>query len=886
MSQNIGTLVTAAIRPNSPLDPIASAFATEIRGGLHTATSSTDRDNIIVERREWGMMCYVINDDTTYQLTFGYADNTITNNLNWKVFTSGSGGGGTSSEWKKSVLSILTTQPLSPSGGDRYLVGTSSITPTGGSWSVYVGGFIAEFDGNISQWSYTFPTDGMSVRVDNLDGQIFKYEGNYPTGVWQPEKLNQVKNLLATSINGIDYVGTCNPPIIGYDKDVVFTIDFATASVGSSASLNLNGLGSTPIKKIGTLGLLDIDANDIRTGISYIVNYNGSSFQINIPSSTSTIGPPEDGDYTDGLFTDFTPSTPIGTPIDRFNEILKFLVPPPAPVLSDWSGSKSGTLANGKLSFDSFSPIAGATYTGADIAPTNPIGVDGLWSTSGKRLAISPFNGGNLTGVLNSQVAVHTGVPTPAYPAQSFSDADKGYLYMTVNGTDLTSATVDLSNLSSTSSGTSSGFNLSAATSSKFPGGDPFDNFSNRTGTWTLRSDEPSLVFGYNWVTVKHENLTPPGTFSRTLNRFEFIVDHNTTSTLITNPIITGFLFSGSKFLSGINFYTAGYINYNVTIDNLYRNTYYPASDAITFTDQSGASILDVTAQRPLANSLGNELKQFILSNIDQEGSSMTFSVLSPGRRRIFQNVGVSVNAKRTVQGNTSGGTAVVNNVLLDNVNATSTLTFEGFDDENYRLRSGLSYDTYGAILSNVWNSNQSLIGGTSGWTDGLQVIGGGLIYPVTNFSSVGSISVNPNFGNLLTNYSSASGSRYFLRYFRQVSPTTGNFTMTINGSSGTFVPLTTSLTGNNIHVELKAPGLSSAETGWLDCYNDFATGQWNDGDGARNSTAGAGRFFGVTWGLTIGTKNTANTSGYMLIRITVGSSFTGTITDITFNFG
>ena len=63
MAQNIGTLVTAAIRPNDSLDLIASAFANEIKGGLHSATASSDRNSIFEARREWGMLCYVINDD-------------------------------------------------------------------------------------------------------------------------------------------------------------------------------------------------------------------------------------------------------------------------------------------------------------------------------------------------------------------------------------------------------------------------------------------------------------------------------------------------------------------------------------------------------------------------------------------------------------------------------------------------------------------------------------------------------------------------------------------------------------------------------------------------------------------------------------------------------
>ena len=96
MSLNKGILVSAAIRPNDSLDPIASAFASEIMGGLHTSQNSADRNSIIFERREWGMMCYVTNEDKTYQLRYGYANTNIMSNSNWVEF-SGSGGGKLSS---------------------------------------------------------------------------------------------------------------------------------------------------------------------------------------------------------------------------------------------------------------------------------------------------------------------------------------------------------------------------------------------------------------------------------------------------------------------------------------------------------------------------------------------------------------------------------------------------------------------------------------------------------------------------------------------------------------------------------------------------------------------------------------------------------------------
>ena len=50
-------MITAAIRPNDSNDPIASAFGNEIKGGHHGYATITERDSIIVERREWAEFC-------------------------------------------------------------------------------------------------------------------------------------------------------------------------------------------------------------------------------------------------------------------------------------------------------------------------------------------------------------------------------------------------------------------------------------------------------------------------------------------------------------------------------------------------------------------------------------------------------------------------------------------------------------------------------------------------------------------------------------------------------------------------------------------------------------------------------------------------------------
>ena len=92
-NHNRGTLISSAIRPNNLNDKIATAYAKEIKGGLHTVKDLSDMYLIFEERREWGMLCYVINEDKYYKLEFNLIDQDITNNNNWIEFNSGSSGG-------------------------------------------------------------------------------------------------------------------------------------------------------------------------------------------------------------------------------------------------------------------------------------------------------------------------------------------------------------------------------------------------------------------------------------------------------------------------------------------------------------------------------------------------------------------------------------------------------------------------------------------------------------------------------------------------------------------------------------------------------------------------------------------------------------------------
>jgi len=599
---------------------------------------------------------------------------------------------------------------------------------------------------------------------------------------------------------------------------------------------------------------------------------------------TGIIGVAGDGDYTDGLFTDFTNTTAIGDAVDRMNEILKNLAPASAPPLTEWGFYRSTSGVNGKLSFDKTNTISASTYIGADITgASSPIIItDGQWSVNGKRLGIYPKTDITpISGTLSINVPADTTTPTPAYIANSFGDANKGTLELYVNGS--LASSINLTNISSqntTGGGTLTGLSVSAATSSKFPLGAPYELFQNRTGTWRVNGDDPNLVNGYNYIYIQHKNLPE---FNRVLSRIEFIIDDDTTPTGFTGSTVTSLL-SGSKYLSGINYYTGGSVKYDTQISNIYRNTYYSGSDAITFLDVSATQSVIINSTYSLPNCLGDEAKNLVLSTDLGGGSALTFSVVSSGLRLINEPISLNTVAKRSVQSTQTGGSASLTNIFLDNVITTSSNYNEYFDTENWRLKSGNNYDTFNQISLNTWGSTYSLKSDV-GYNDGLQVIGGKLIYPDTDFSIIGTSSTNQNFGLSQSDYSSLTGERTYIRWFRQLSPTVGNFSITINGSGGSFVPKTTTLSGDFIWVEMKLPGNLAPETGWMDCFTDFQTNNWSNGDGCRSQTIGVGRDFGVKWGLTVGTKNSVNSNGYVLIKITVPSTFTGNITSMEFSF-
>ncbi len=173
MAQNIGTLVSAPIRPLSTGMTIPTALADEIKGGLHSVADLAGRNQIPTDRREFGMLVYTEASDEFYQLK-QIVTTDVADDSNWAILSIG-GSSSSTTEWQDSVIT-QTGDPtvLVPSNGDRYLIFTG------------INGWLGK-DDQIAQyggtWSYTLPTEGMTVRVDDEPGPIY----TYLSGAWQKQ---------------------------------------------------------------------------------------------------------------------------------------------------------------------------------------------------------------------------------------------------------------------------------------------------------------------------------------------------------------------------------------------------------------------------------------------------------------------------------------------------------------------------------------------------------------------------------------------------------------------------------------------------------------------------------------------------------------------------
>ena len=168
------------------------------------------------------------------------------------------------------------------------------------------------------------------------------------------------------------------------------------ANMGSGAGGGSNGIsvvsGSTSTGSVTSINL---------ELLGYVTNIGGGAISV-----TGTIGQAEEGTYSDGLFSSFDPTTPIGTAIDKINEVLKYLSPSPSPSLDNVNSLQTGLTSN--LSFGSSNTITGYTNVGSSAGIRDAVDVNDVYQvvTSSNNIRLATFDGTSaITGVLNSDVA-------------------------------------------------------------------------------------------------------------------------------------------------------------------------------------------------------------------------------------------------------------------------------------------------------------------------------------------------------------------------------------------------------------------------------------------------------------------------------------------------
>jgi hypothetical protein len=756
------------------------------------------------------------------------------------------------------------------------LTGVSSVSTSSGVTNIGTSQdpiLIAQVDGGDASIELT----GFGLRVKN--SSIGSNKLNLGSGSFQFNADLLVLNT-GTTYSGATDVGTAIEELsTRIDQNYLLTITGGSNIGTGQGNIYVGVTGNT------------LQLKGLKQGNKIAITENGTDITIEVTgitasTGTTTIGPAEDGSYTDGLFIDFVPTTPIGTAVDRFNEVLKALAPSPAPNLTGSTGS--GTFVSGKLSFGSSKSIVGFTNVGTN-AGNAAVDINANYPISGTRLGvtISP-----ISGILNSSV-VGGGGGIP-FANTAFSDGHLGKLIMYKNGL-IHSELI----LSGTTAATSNNrMSVTAAQPVKFANGQPLNVFTYRTGTYSIPVS--AMTNGYNYIRIVHTGTT----FSRQTNFIEWVYDPDASSIAMIAPSgLTNLTLGGSKYVSGVNYHTNGTVKYQGTFSNVYKNVFSSLSTAIDFTSREnlGAmTLMDVTGVG-IVDRLASALQtlpdlDLVPPNPQNENISV-LGTLPINSSLLLGNVGsigrirssVSISHPFTAQG-FSGGQSTLTGFLFNTVNQITNFNNENFDGEIDRLEArDYSALTYANVNSGTyaWTSSQNLISGNAQHNTGLLVFNGELLYPNSSYLTSQYGITTGNFGSVTNapvgnpNYSAASGIRNHYRKFKSANGSTqSTLTFTVSHSGVLADFLTVGGTGgtpagNQIKFEFLIMRSGGAIHGWA---NPFASS--GNPEGIANTSSS--HAFGVTTvSCTLATTPRVAINDIVIVRIFTASGYTNRITNM-----
>jgi hypothetical protein len=745
---------------------------------------------------------------------------------------------------------------------------------------------------------YYSGTTGTTVFTPTIVDTVFRYFTGYTGAIERTDGYSQARSNFGLAFSR-------DSVTIGQDS---VSLGIGTYASGNSQTV----LGKYNIADPTAILVVGCGPNDLSRENAIIIDWQGNTFiskkfyidniQIDVSGSTHFgqylmydgtkyrpadlyIGDAEDNDYTDGLFTDFiSTSTTIGVAVDRFNQILKALVPQPAPNLSYISGA---TFSTGYLSFgqsksiDLYTNVTGITPNGTTILDLN--GLFQAGSESLRRLGILNQNSSNITFKLNTNVSQSTQTPIPSYSAYSFNNGNVGVLQLELNGNVINILDLTTSTGATISSSGNSVINVGNVYNNKFASGSDFEFGSYRAGNVTFITT--GSTSGWNYLRVVHIL----GSTVRYTNFIDWVYDPNTNGISLISSTLSNPIMGGSKYLSGVRYTTSGTSEYNTIVANVYRNVY--ATTPITFNTTSltltstvamgsgtTASIGTTSITLPLLNTSGNSHQTLL---------NVTGRTIISGTRLLgpLSFVGINSTYPHVFSTKALNNTGIQTKVgfLHYNINSNNTYKLEDFNDESKRMQN-IDYTaaTYTNINSSLyaWDSTLPLTASTSTYTNGLLQYNGALYYPnntsLPNSGNFSNSNLTYSYYTTNPNYFPAIGERvYYVKLKKNIAGSMSSFNILVSATAST--PLTTplaSVSSNNIAVEVLVCYQNNNKSPWLSLAGNSGANNWNGAGTAAFS-------FNSTSTFSLGTNPTLEINDILIVRIRVSSAWTGTITGI-----
>ena len=635
---------------------------------------------------------------------------------------------------------------------------------------------------------------------------------------------------------------------------------------------------------------------------------------------TGTIGSPVgDGSFGDGLFTGFTSQTPIGDAIDKFNEVLKALAPPPAPDISSRApgsldGYAASVAADVYLSFDdSHSVSEGAT------AYVNVAAVGGLSSVAfanaynaatgsasdyGQQLGAFGPTVIDIYANVSADVSQNMQGSYENYPATSFGDADQGSLSIEFNGALLAftaeSGSPTVMDLTDAGTGTGvpgagtytflntngSGFvSVSATDSGETEAGVAMGAFKHRTARVKIAAADQrggtGTGGGQNTLIIKHA----VGGVTRVTNYVTWVNDINNNAIALSAAESVGFTGVSTMTLSGISYWDAGTVSYGGTLVNAYKNTY--DKNDITFGTSNSAGAMAGSAVSGVTFTIPNKAKtdpSTDASDLIILSEAATFSADYILGGTLTADVTCTSPLKSDF---TSAGDSATE-ILMFTDSGSPTDLYEDFIREAYRLESG-SFEIENDIDAGTYDWNSATALSSAGSYSGAQVYKKRLYAPA-NTLNLGDFSAygTPGAPAGNPNYSALTGLRTYYRRFRNTTALSTGFEWELNGA-GTLIGSGDALgTGNdNFRLYFKLPNDGVSNTAWLsakDAFEWHKTGQDNHRDGAYAPSTALDTVANMTNYATFGTGS-ISLNAYVVAKIEVDPGWTGSVSALTLDF-